>query len=312
MTQPFVGVGWSQAYVDQFTPYSPPLHVDPPPRDPDASKGNDNPYYFEPRPFSSPQPHAVHSGAFTRPPRDKWNRVQNTGPSSSSSGAPPPTESNYGHNQEGKQRRSKKGQRPGPSSPFDRLSDMFSNMKPGSSKKDKPNKEEQKGFMSGNVEVFPSSIGSGKYQQDRMRRQAVEVEIVDTKSDWQFKDDNNYDTSSQPSSAEIFENAWRGGPASTASSTFSTNNGRSGDALPSRTGSVDENGSVTDAMQRKARDLLVTTPEIRDIILKAQSNGKLRKAVHDCVGNPKALGRYWDDPTIGPILNELKGCIQLL
>jgi hypothetical protein len=64
-----------------------------------------------------------------------------------------------------------------------------------------------------------------------------------------------------------------------------------------------------DAIQRKASDLLATNPEIRNIILRARSSGKLRKAVHDCVGDPKSFGRFWDDATKGPILNELVGCI---
>ncbi|KAL3806237.1 hypothetical protein ACHAXA_008221 [Cyclostephanos tholiformis] len=304
MTQPFVGVGWSQAYVDQFTPYSPPLQVDPPPRDPNVSKKNDNPYYFEPKPFSSPQPHAVHSGAFARPPRDKWNRVQNNGPSSSSARTPP-NNSNYGRNREGRQQRSKKF------SPFDRLSDMFSNMKPGSGKEEEPNNEKPRGFKNGNVEVLPSSNGSGQYKQDIMRQQVVDVEIVNIKStDWRFKDGDNYDTLPPPSSSENFENAWKGGSASTASSTFTTNNGRSGEARSSRIDTVDENCSINHAMQRKARELLFTNPEIRDIILRAHSNEKVRKAVHDCMGDPKSFGRYWDDPIVGPILNELKGCIK--
>jgi hypothetical protein len=43
---------------------------------------------------------------------------------------------------------------------------MFSNIKPGSSKKEGPNKEEQRGFMSGNVEVLlPFSIGFGQYNR---------------------------------------------------------------------------------------------------------------------------------------------------
>jgi hypothetical protein len=173
---------------------------------------------------------------------------------------------------------------------------MFSNTKPGSSKKEGPNKKEQGGVRSGNVEVFPTSSGSGQYQQNGALKQAVEVEIVYSKPDCQFKDDNNYDTSYQPSSAKIFENAWKGGPASAASSTFSTTNGRSGEAHSSCTDTVDINGSMNDAMQRRARDLLATNQEICGIILRAQSNGKLRKAVHDCVGDSKSFGRYWDDP----------------
>ncbi len=267
----------------------------------------DNPYYFEPVPFSSPQPHAVHSGSYARPPRDKWNRVRNNGPSSSSSSAataPPPKNSNYGQQRQGgKQEVSKKGQRSGPSSPFDHLREMFSNIKSDGDKKDSANKEEPRGFKSGNVEVFPSSddggrsssSGAGRYQQDGTRQRAVEVEIINSK---------------RKSSAEVFANAWKGGPASAASSTFTTNNGRSGEARTSLTDdAVEENGSMNSAAQRRARELLAANPEILNIVMRAQSNGILEKALQDCMGNPKAFGRYWDDPIVGPILNELKGCI---
>ncbi len=60
------------------------------------------------------------------------------------------------------------------------------------------------------------------------------------------------------------------------SSTFSTTNGRSGDARSSLTDTLDKNSSMNDAIQRKASDLLATNPEIRDIILRAESSGKLR------------------------------------
>jgi hypothetical protein len=312
-TQPFVGVGWSQAYVDQFAPYSPPLQVDPPPRDPDRdARARDSPYYFEPAPFSSPQPHAVHSGAFARPPRDKWNRVRNNNPSS-----PPPENSNHEQHRRGRQEVSKKGQRSGPSSPFDDLRDMFRNIKPGGDRKDNANKEEPRGYKSGNVEVLPSSdnggrpssSGAGRYQQDGMRQQALEVEIIDAKrkiktTDWQFEDDVDI-----ASSAEMFENARKGGPASAASSTFTTNNERSGEASTSRTDTADGDGSMDDAAQGRARELLATNPEILNIVIRAQLNGKLRKAVHDCMGDPKSFGRFWDDPIVGPILKELKSCI---
>jgi hypothetical protein len=60
------------------------------------------------------------------------------------------------------------------------------------------------------------------------------------------------------------------------------------------------------AAQRRARELLAANPEILNIVMRAQSNGILEKALHDCMGNPKAFGRYWDDPIVGPILSELK------
>ena len=181
----------------------------------------------------------------------------------------------------------------------------------------KPDKEETRGFRSGNVEVFPSSddggrpssSGAGRYQQDGARQQAVEVEIINAKrkirtTDRQFEDDVDI-----VSSADIFASAWKGGPASAGSSTFTTNSGRSGEARTHRTDTAEENGSMNNAAQRRARELLATNPEILNILMRAQSNGILRKAVHDCMGNPKSFGRYWDDPIVGPILNELKGCI---
>jgi len=180
---------------------------------------------------------------------------------------------------------------------------MFSNIKSDGDKKDSANKEEPRGFKSGNVEVFPSSddggrsssSGAGRYQQDGTRQRAVEVEIINSK---------------RKSSAEVFANAWKGGPASAASSTFTTNNGRSGEARTSLTDdAVEENGSMNSAAQRRARELLAANPEILNIVMRAQSNGILEKALQDCMGNPKAFGRYWDDPIVGPILNELKGCI---
>jgi hypothetical protein len=94
----------------------------------------------------------------------------------------------------------------------------------------------------------------------------------------------------------MFENAWKGGPASTASPTFLTNNGRSGEARLSGNDIVDMNGSMNDAIHQKARELLTTNREVHDIILRAQSNRQLRKAVCDCVGDSISFGRYWDDP----------------
>jgi hypothetical protein len=192
---------------------------------------------------------------------------------------------------------------------------MFSNI---GNKKKNDKKEVPIGFTSGNVEVFPTSeyIG-GRYQQDG--KKVVEVEIITkskrkvqyaTSGQFENEDEEEDQFQSSPTSAEVFENAWKGGPESFAST--STGNKRrrrrrSGDV---RTGTSGKAPSTNDeSIQQKARELLLTNPKIQEIVFRAQSNDKLQNALLDCVGNPILFGRYMNDPNVGPILKELKNCI---
>ena len=312
-TQPFVG---SQAYFDQNTAYSPPLQVDPPPRDPNYEPKKRP---FEPAPFSNPQPHAVRTDRAYRPPRDKWNRVNNNY-------SPPPPHTRVNPRQDDRQKQTK--QRVG-SSAFNNLKDMFSNMNSdGSGKKGAEKKvEKPKGFKSGNVEVFSSTDNEWppkdiSRQQNERLQQALEVEIIDaemeTTEDWQFEeeDDINQSSSPQPSTFDTFSNAWKGGPKS--SSSFTANGGGSNEVdTVSYNNIVEDNtngsGMTTDdtVIIQKAQQLLTSNPEIRAIVTRAQSNSKIREAVRECMDNPSSFGQYLNDAEVGPILNELRDCILI-
>jgi hypothetical protein len=186
---------------------------------------------------------------------------------------------------------------------------MFNNI---GNKKKKEKKEEPIGFTSGNVEVFSTNdnIG-GRYQQDG--KKVVEVEIITTSKrkvqyatsgQFEYEDEEEDQFQSSPTYADVFENAWKGGPESFAStSTGNKRRRRSGDV---RTGTSTMND---DTIQQRARELLLTNSKIQEIVFRAQSNDKLQTAVLDCVGNPTLFGRYMNDPNVGPILKELKNCI---
>jgi hypothetical protein len=148
-----------------------------------------------------------------------------------------------------------------------------------------------------------------------MHQKVVEVEIITTskrkvqsEAPGQFDYDNDGEDQFQPlpTSAKVFENAWKGGPESYAStSTGNKRRQRSGDTrkFPAGTTINDE------IIQQRARELLSTNSKIQEIVIRAQSNDKLQNAVLDCVGDPALFGRYMNDPNVGPILKELKNCI---
>jgi hypothetical protein len=194
---------------------------------------------------------------------------------------------------------------------------MFSNI---GNKKKNNKKDEPKGFTSGNVEVFSTNdnIG-GRYQQDGMQQKVVEVEIITTskrkvqsEAPGQFDYDEEEGDQFQPlpTSAEVFENAWKGGPESFAStSTGNRRQRRSGDVRIFPTSTTATTIINDDTIQQKARELLLTNSKIQEIVYRAQSNDKLQNAVLDCKGNPALFGRYMNDPNVGPILKELKNCI---
>ena len=319
-TQSFVG---SQVYVDQNTPYSPPLQVEPPPRDPNYVPP-ERP--FEPAPFSGPQ------GQNNHQPRDKWNQVGNSNSNNyTTPERPPPMNNNNAANDrqyqqqqkqtsQSKRHRKKDSSSSSSSSPFDNLKDMFSNMGGGKKEKAEVAKEDEpRGFKSGNVEVFssnddgewpPSSNGRSRQQQ-----QAVEVEIIDAETmeetTWQEEEDGDEygnSPSNQSPSEETFSNAWKGGSEPASSSTFETSNGATSDNANNNSGIMND-----DAMIQRAQQLLTSNPEIRAIVAKAQSNPRVREAVQECMGNPAAFaGWYLEDPVVGPVLKELKECILLL
>ncbi len=281
-TQPFV----TGSYVDYNTPYSPPLQVEPPPRDPRYQPTSERP--FEPAPYSNQGARASGTGA---------NRGNN--------------EPNYGTYRQNQEK--SKGYTSS-AWPFNKWKDMFSGKKWEGEKKKAVANEEPKGFKSGNVEVLPSDnsdvgiwsslnniVGS---PIDEIRQQAVVVEIIDAKQrikssrNVQDEEDSRDLPKSQPS-AEFLPNAWKGGPEA-AASTFKDKS-----ATRSKTSYSHTNIASNGAMQ-KAKFLLATNPDLRAIVTKAHTNPKLREAVKECIGNPSAFGLYLNDSDIGPILNELK------
>jgi len=299
-TQPFMG----SAYFDQNTAYSPPLQVEPPPRDP-----NYEPPPFEPAPFSNPQPHAVRTDRTAGPPpRDKWNRVNNNAPPKSS-------QSSTNNNKQRQDRQNQKKQRVG-SFAFNNLKDMFSNKGNKKEDDDAPKKviiDEPRGFKSGNVEVFSSNDNDSTPKDQSF----IEVEIIDaemdTEDDW---DEEEEEKDIPQTAADRFSNAWKGGPKTTPPSpSFFTN---IGDA-PTTTSSHDTtNGSSNgktiddDAIIQEAQHLLSTNAGIRAIVTRAQSNPKIQEAVQECMDDPSSFGVYLNDPDVGPMLQDLKElCLSL-
>jgi hypothetical protein len=280
-TQPFV----TGSYVDYNTPYSPPLQVEPPPRDPRYQPISERP--FEPAPYSN-------QGA----------RVPGAG-------------TNRGNNSPPYRQKEEKGQGyTSSSSPFDKWKDMFSSTKWGGEKKKAAENEEPKGFKSGNVEVFPSDTNDDGLRSplnsvvgtpiDEIRQQAVVVEIIDAKQrikssrDVQDKDGEGIRDSRIPQTSAAFpSDAWKGGPSAAAAA-----------STTSKTSSLPNTNNIAsnDAME-KAKNLLASDPATRELVSKAQTNPKLREALIKCRDNPSAFGNYLNDADIGPILNELKQCI---
>ncbi|KAL9178995.1 hypothetical protein ACHAXT_011968 [Thalassiosira profunda] len=284
--QPFVGSG----YVDGSTPYAPPLQVEPPPRDP-AYDPKERP--FEPAAFRAPgQGHAVRTDPAAHR-GDRWN-YGNPSSRQPERQRPPPKKPP-------ETKRHKTG-----ASPFGNLKDMFG--RAGGKKDGEAPEEEPAGFKSGNVEVFSADQGSGRELGNKWK-DAMEVEIIDAETveesdDW---DDGveEADANYQPSSAERFSNAWRGGPQSESSAYFAHANG-SDQFAGSANGNVD--AAANRAIER-AQELLSSSAELRAAVARAQSDPRVRDAVQECMGNPVSFGRYLDDPSIGPILTELKECI---
>lgn len=205
-------------------------------------------------------------------------------------------------------------------------------MKSGRGRKGKGSEEEEEepqGFKSGNVEVFSSDDSSdAPRRRDEKWQYAVEVEIIDAEmedmeddDDWRQEENVIKIPQQQPSSAERFSNAWKGGPKSAAppasSTTFPVNGNSSEAASPVQLTADESNRASTSAFD-KAQELLTNDPEIPAIVTRAQSNpnvqryevDKLREAVRQCEGDPTAFGQYWNDPVVGPILKELKECIS--
>lgn len=318
MTQPFQG-----AYVEQNVGYSPPLQVEPPPRDPNYTPP-ERP--FEPTPFMDPQPHAVRTdrSAYTR---DKWNRMD------SASGGPPPPPRDYSgyYQQQQKQQQQRttkrhKTNKAKTSSPFDNLRDMFSNIGSKNDEAESSEKDEPIGFKSGNVEVLTAEEGRRRRQQEL---EFIDAEVAeddkDSGSSWQ--DDRNDEEDLPPQSFhEAFSAAWKGGPESAppSSSPFTVNGGsNSSGATPNNnsnaegiTDSNNNNGANTmlnDPIIQKAQHLLATNSKIRSILSQAQANAEVRdllgEAIRECSDNPIEFGRYLEDEDVGPILNELRECL---
>lgn len=59
-----------------------------------------------------------------------------------------------------------------------------------------------------------------------------------------------------------------------------------------------------DAM-KKAQEMM-NNPKVREIMMKAQSNPKIMRAVQECMGNPAAFAKYRNDPDVGELIRELQ------
>lgn len=288
-TQPFVG---SQVWVNENVPPSPPLQVEPPPRDPNY-KTPERP--FEPTPFSTFQPHSVRDD---RPP----NRREQFSPP-----PPPRNNNNYQSPPSSGKKQTYKSSRDG-SSPFDKFKDAFQNMT-GQKKKPKPDIYEgskQEGYKSGNVEVlsdneYVSNNGvSNKWQQQMSGSNVIDAEIDDGQDE-----ESSYATSETYDQRPFFADAWKGGPQSADFAASiedpSTVNAANGNVSA-------EDVDMSDAIH-KAQELLANDPKLRYMASIAQSNPKVREAVEVCMGNPAAFGQYLNDPDIGPILQNLRKSI---
>ena len=265
-TQPFVG---SQVWVNENVPPSPPLQVEPPPRDPNY-KAPERP--FEPTPFSTFQPHSVRDD---RPPnRREQFRPPSPSPKTNKHQSPPSSgkKQTYKSNRDG-------------SSPFDKFKDVFNTVTRHNKQKD--DSEEEEGFKSGNVEVLTNDgsapNGSSKRQQENNSAVIIDAVIDDGKE--------------EPSTTPFFASAWKGGPESkVVEDSTSDANG------------FNQEADMSDAI-RKAQELLAGDPKLRYMATIAQSNPKVREAVEACMGNPSAFGQYLSDPEIGPILEAMRNSI---
>jgi hypothetical protein len=276
-TQPFVG---SQVWVNENVPPSPPLQVEPPPRDPNY-KTPERP--FEPTPFSTFQPHSVRDD---RPP----NRRERFSP------PPPPKTNNYQSPPSSGKKQTYKSNRD-VSSPFDKFKDAFKNMTDRSKpKEDRYNDPEGQGFKSGNVEVLAGdeyvSNGANKWQQQKSGAVIIDAVIDDGLEEPAYSKSKRYDQTN------IFAEAWMGGPQSKVTKSFTYNDANN----------LTEETDMSDAI-RRAQELLADDPKLRYMATIAQSNPKVREAVEACMGNPSAFGQYLNDPEIGPILDAMRKSI---
>lgn len=331
-TQPFAG----SQYFDQNTfgqgGYSPPLQVEPPPRDPNYVPP-ERP--FEPAPFSNPQPHAVRTGATNARDRNKWNTVG----TNNGDGAANRRRSYEQHRAQQQQREREQSQRSqqqqqqqqqssqkkvhktGSKTPFDNLKDMFNNMG-NNKKKDKEDDDEREvfteesaGFKSGNVEVF-STEDDDDAPKKGWGQNAFEVEIIDAEM-WtgEEEEEEELPPSSSSSAGGFSNDAWMGGAGSTdTTSSYTSSNGFSHDAS-NNIGQDHESYTAAAATAedqqtiQRAQHLLANSQKVRLLVAQAQSNPKIRRAVQECIGNPAMFGRYLDDEEVGPLLKELKECI---
>lgn len=78
--------------------------------------------------------------------------------------------------------------------------------------------------------------------------------------------------------------------------------------MPGGMGGAAGNPFMADAM-KKAQEAM-QNPKTRAVIEKAQKNPKVMAAVQECMGNPMAMGKYMNDPEVGPIIKELQDAMM--
>ena len=271
--RPFIGV---QTVMDQFMPPSPPLQVEPPPPD----ENNPPPKRpFEPAPFSRPQPHTVYND---RPPREPRGSQWKTAP------PPPPPKSKWNRTS---------NSRPGVSSPFDRVKDIFTNNSNSSGSKTnakddkvKDKFEDQVKFKYDKVEVMNDEWSPFDSNGKRQKRQSTtkDIAFVDVELDAEIGSQYSY---------KGFADACKGGSKSEQSQ---------GNSNPD---SYNAYKSEPPNAMKKAYELLAN-PQINSVASKVRSNPKVIAAVQSCMGDPAMFAYYLEDNEIGPMLQELKNCIS--
>ena len=269
--RPFVG---SQTVMDQFS-NSPPLQVEPPPRD-ENNPPPERP--FEPAPFSTGG--SRYSVFDDRPPREPRGSQWKT------ASRPPPR---------AQQRAASQTKHAG-ASPFDRVKDMFKNMATGSSD-NRDKYQDQVKFKDDKVEVMNddwSPFASNEPRQ-KAKSKVANVRFIDAELD--IENGDKY---------QEFANAWKGGPKSAQSYEPEDIPGQTG-AYQSQEYSTPSQNQPPVAMERAYA--LLANPEIQAIASKAKSHPKVREAIETCAGDPAIFGSYLEDPDIGPILQELKAYI---
>ena len=278
--RPFVGV---QTVMDQFMPPSPPLQVEPPPVD----ENNPPPKRpFEPTPFSRPQPHTVYNDRPPREPRGPRASQWKTAP------PPPPRPPKNKWNQATQPRR-------GGPSPFDRVKDIFTS---------KPNEYESK--------------NEGKLEDKVKFKVTDKVEVM--KDEWSPFDSEELNVNTTPKTSNVrfvdaefdgddgtryqgFADAWKGGPESVLSQDQEDHPSSTNPFYVQEDDKINPNQPL-DAMKRAYE--LLANPQVQAVASNARSNTKVREAVQACMGDPTQFGVYLEDPNIGPILQELKDCIN--